>query len=384
VPPRGTPSSRLLDEDDQEDSVPGADLDLGKAAPTVIKQSSAAREGLFGVIEAAFVLALIRGAIGASTTAGRIAAIVFMGAIAVGWGLLWRAQWRHRSRLEIGDDAIAKVDHADPDHPLVIDRSSGDELYFFVGRGRYNTFPVLVSRSTGVKFSLAYYSRKPVQAACVAHGWRFTSDAEQRQRQKRYVRRRLAFAGVLSLIVVALILLSMLLNSMSASKSPSDSTGSAVTIPVLTPTTTPAPPTTQPTGHVGSTLTVSMQAPRVTTANARVTLVKLIDPAPGSDQFSTPDAGTRFVAAEFDIVAVGSVSDDANNDAAIVGSDKRTYQPDDFDSIAGCTNFNFGQVTLAAGGSSTGCVTFQVPAGVIPKAVTFGTEDATIGEWQVP
>ena len=364
--------------------MPGADLDLGKAAPTVIKQSSAAREGLFGVIEAAFLVALVRGAIGASTTPGRIAAIVFMGAFAVGWGLLWRVQWRHRSRLEIGADAIAKVDHADPDHPLVIDRSSGDELYFFIGSGRYNAFPVLVSRSTGVKLSLAYYNRKPVQAACVAHGWRFTSEAEQRQRRKRFVRRRLGFAGVLSLIVVVLVLLAMVLNSRSASKQPSDSLGSPVSIPPLTPTTTPAPPTTRPTGHVGSTLTVSMQAPGITTADARVTLVKLIDPASGSDEFSTPDAGTRFVAAQFEIAAVGSVSDDANNDAAIVGSDNKTYQPDAFDTIAGCTNFNFGQVTLAAGRSSTGCVTFEVRTGVTPKVVTFGTEYATIGQWQVP
>ena len=364
--------------------MPGADIDLGKAAPTVIKQSSAAREGLFGFIEAAFLVALVRGAIGASTTAGRIASILFMGAVALGWGLLWRVQWRHRSRLEIGSDVIAKVDHADTDHPLVIDRSSGDELYFFIGNGRYNAFPVLVSRSTGVKLSLAYYSKKQVQAACVAHGWRFTSEADQRQRRKRYVRRRLGLAGVLSLIVVVLVLVAMLLNSSSASKSPSDSIGSAVSIPPLTPTTSPAPPTTQPTGHIGSTLTVSMQASGVTTANARVTLVKLIDPAPGADEFSTPDAGTRFVGAEFEIVAVGSLSDDANNDAAIVGSDERTYQPDDFDSIAGCTNFNFGDVTLAAGGSSTGCVTFELRTGVTPKVVTFGTEDATIGQWQVP
>jgi len=364
--------------------VPGADLDLGKAAPTVIKQSSASRDGFFGLLEATFVVALVRGAMGASTTAGRIAAIVFTGAIIVGWGLLWRFQWRHRSRLEIADGAIAKVDHAVPDHPLVIDRSSGDELYFFIGNGRYNIFPVLVSRSSGAKLSLAYYSKKPVQAACVAHGWRFTSEGQQRQRRKRYVRRQLRFAGVLSLIVIVLVLLAMVLNARSASKSPSDSIGSAVSIPPLTPTTSPAPPTTQPTGHVGSTLTVSMQAPGLTTADARVTLVKLIDPAPGSDEFSTPDAGTRFVGAEFEIVAIGSVSDDANNDAAIVGSDNQTYQPDAFDSIAGCTNFNSGQVTLAAGGTSTGCVTFEVRTGVTPKVVTFGTEDATIGQWQVP
>jgi hypothetical protein len=351
---------------------------------TVIKQSSASRDGFFGLMEALFVLALVRGGMGATTTAGRIVAILFTGAIIVGWGLLWHFQRRHRSQLEIGDDTIAKVDHATPDHPLLIDRSSGDELYFVVGNGRNNIFPVLVSQSSGARLLLAYYSRKSVQAACVAHGWRFPAEAEHRQRQQRtrYVRRQLRIAGVLSLIVIALVLLAVFLNGRSASKSVS--IGPAASLPAVTPATAPAPPTTQPTGHVGSTLTVSMQAPGVTIANARVTLVKLIDPAPGADEFSTPHTGTRFVAAEFEIVAVGAVSDYANNDAAIVGSDNQTYQPDIFDSIAGCTNFHFGQVTLAAGRSTTGCVTFEVRTGVTPKAVTFGTENATIGQWQVP
>jgi hypothetical protein len=366
--------------------VPAADLDVGKAAPTVIKQSSAARDGLFGIIEVAFLVALVRGGLGASTTAGRIVAIAFMGACAVGWGLLWRVQRRHRSRLDIGHETIVKTDHANPDHPLVIDRSAGDELYFTWGGNARYRFPILVSGSTGVKLALPYYSKKPVQAACIAHGWRFMAEVEeqQRQRRKRFVRRQLKFAGVLSLIVVLLVSLAVFLNSRSSSKSPSASAGISVSIPPLTPTTTPAPPTTMPTGHVGSTLTVSMQGPGLTTSDARVTLVKMIDPASGSDEFTTPDAGTRFVAAEFQIVAVGAVSDDASLDAAIVGSDKRTYQADAFDTIAGCTDFNAGEVTLRAGASSTGCVTFEVRTGVTPAAVTFGTQFATIGQWQVP
>jgi hypothetical protein len=360
-----------------------ANPDLGKAALTVIRQSSASRDGFFGLMEAVFVLALVRGAIGASTTAGRIGAIVLTSAMIVGWGLLWSFQWRHRSRLEIGDDTIAKVDHATPDHPLLIDRSSGDELYFILGSGR-NIFPVLVSQSSGAKLFLAYYSRKSVQAACVAHGWRFPAAAEQQQRQqqKQYVRRRLRLAAVLSLVVVALVALAVFLNARSASKSAS--IGDAASVTAVTRTTAPGPPTTQPTGHVGSTLTVSMQAPGAEIAEARVTLVKLTDPAPGADEFSIPREGTRFVAAQFEIVAVGAVDAYANDDAAIVGSDNQIYQPDIFDSIAGCTNFHSGQVTLAAGRSTTGCVTFEVRTGVIPKAVTFGTKDATIGQWQVP
>ena len=45
----------------------------------------------------------------------------------------------HRSTI------IVKTDQPNPDHPLVIDRSSGDELYFTWGGNRRYRFPILVS-----------------------------------------------------------------------------------------------------------------------------------------------------------------------------------------------------------------------------------------------
>ena len=97
----------------------------------------------------------------------------------------------------------------------------------------------------------------------------------------------------------------------------------------------------------------------------RVTLDKIIDPAQGADQFTQPDNGNRFVGAVFTILAVnGSPSnEDANSDAVIVGSNGQTYTAD-FDSIAGYTNFNDGQINVAQGDKATGAVTFQVPTGV--------------------
>src|ERR671930_332946 len=38
-----------------------------------------------------------------------------------------------------------------------------------------------------------------------------------------------------------------------------------------------------------------------------VTLVKIVDPAPGADEFMKPDAGNRFVAAQFNIKNTGTV-----------------------------------------------------------------------------
>jgi len=100
-------------------------------------------------------------------------------------------------------------------------------------------------------------------------------------------------------------------------------------------------------------------------ATYRVTLVKVIDPAQGADQFTTPDSGKRFVGAVFRITALnGSPQDeDANNDAALVGSDGQAYSAD-FDAIAGYTNFDNGQIQVAQGDSEIGAVTFQVPDGV--------------------
>ena len=94
----------------------------------------------------------------------------------------------------------------------------------------------------------------------------------------------------------------------------------------------------------------------------RVTLAKVIDPAQGADEFSTPDNGKRFVGIVFKIKALkGSPQDeDANNDAAIVGSNGQTYSAD-FDDIAGYTNFDNGTIHVAQGDTETGSVTFQVP-----------------------
>jgi hypothetical protein len=97
----------------------------------------------------------------------------------------------------------------------------------------------------------------------------------------------------------------------------------------------------------------------------RVTLVKVIDPAKGADQFNAPDSGKRFVGLIFRVKALAGSpqNEDANNDAVVVGGNGRTY-PADFDGIAGYTNFNTGTIHVAQGETVTGSVTFQVPNGV--------------------
>ena len=134
--------------------------------------------------------------------------------------------------------------------------------------------------------------------------------------------------------------------------------------------------------HVGDTLALSDGNGN----KMNVTLVKIIDPAQGADQYTTPDTRKRFVGIELQLAGTkGTLSGDVNTEVSAVGSNNQTYTPD-FDSIAGCTNFNDGAYTLTAGQSSTGCVTLQVPTGVTIVQVNdnpavFGGSQ---GEWKVP
>jgi hypothetical protein len=118
-----------------------------------------------------------------------------------------------------------------------------------------------------------------------------------------------------------------------------------------------------------------------------VTLDREIDPAQGADQFTTPQSGSRFVGAVFNIKGIsGTFSDDANNNATIIGSNGQTYTAD-FDSIAGYTAFNNGEFSVSAGESSVGAVTFQIPLAVKISKVEWSANGGFGGapaEWLIP
>jgi hypothetical protein len=107
----------------------------------------------------------------------------------------------------------------------------------------------------------------------------------------------------------------------------------------------------------------------------QVTLVKVVDPAQGGP-FTSPDGGMRFVAAVFRITGVrGSPKeDDAYNDAALVGSNGKTYTWD-VTELAGYGDFNDGLIQVAQGGTTTGAVSFQVPDGVQVRDVQWSSNN---------
>ncbi len=118
-----------------------------------------------------------------------------------------------------------------------------------------------------------------------------------------------------------------------------------------------------------------------------VTLLKITDPAQGSNQYMTADVGERFVAASVKIMnnETSSYQDDANNNITLIGSDNQSYTAY-ISEVSGCTNFRNGHYTLAAGESATGCVVFQVPNTVKTVKIQFQTGSGTsgdTGEWTV-
>lgn len=136
----------------------------------VVRQSGAARNGLFAFVQVALAVALLRGITGADTSGGRVAVAVFMGGFSVAWALGWRQASRQRSWLEISASAIVLRTHAGA-APEALRRADGAELQLVL-RGSYRyRHPALVRMADGATLRLPWYGRKQVADAVTAHGW---------------------------------------------------------------------------------------------------------------------------------------------------------------------------------------------------------------------
>ena len=136
-------------------------------------------------------------------------------------------------------------------------------------------------------------------------------------------------------------------------------------------------------GQLGSTLAVSDSSG----TQLDVTLQKVIDPADGANQYSKPGSGKHFVGVKLHVQnkAATTYQNNANNETTIILSDGKTLHAD-YNPIAGCGNFDNGQVKLTSGAASTGCVTFQVPKSEKVTQVSYGNTvfPGTTAEWSIP
>jgi hypothetical protein len=118
-----------------------------------------------------------------------------------------------------------------------------------------------------------------------------------------------------------------------------------------------------------------------------VTLEQVIDPADGGSTYSQPPQGKHFVGVKLHLQnkAATTYQNNANNETMIVLTDGKTVDAG-YDPLAGCGNFDNGQVKLKTGAATTGCVTFPVPKGDKVAEVRYGNTvyPGVTAQWHLP
>jgi hypothetical protein len=152
----------------------------GYGQSPVILRSSTAGTWVFGVLAAVFAFALVRGYLGASTTAGRIGTVIFMGVACAlcAWAAVFLLT--HRSTLEISADTItyAKYQNARSRatglRQLVLYRTDGDVLRVVqAGRQGRQQLTGFTIEGSGTTLPLNTFGSRRVRKACLARGWQF-------------------------------------------------------------------------------------------------------------------------------------------------------------------------------------------------------------------
>jgi hypothetical protein len=119
-----------------------------------------------------------------------------------------------------------------------------------------------------------------------------------------------------------------------------------------------------------------------------VTLTRIVDPV--TNQYATPDTGSRFLAIELKITNNSKAHFDSvpSTDMIVTGSDKKGYQHQvtATGSTIGCSDFSsttYSAVSLDPGQSDTGCMLYQVPNSVTISDVTYtsSTLNGDFGDW---
>jgi len=134
--------------------------------------------------------------------------------------------------------------------------------------------------------------------------------------------------------------------------------------------------------HVGDTLDLQSQSGK----HFSMTLTQIVDRAHGTNGATAP-SGKRFVAVKFKVTNTSnqSVSAQGNTDATVVGSNSKTFLPDQqtLKECAGDTT----QFHLAPGNSTNTCIAFVMRKSVNVAVVQFypaaGSAKA-YGQWLVP
>lgn len=118
-----------------------------------------------------------------------------------------------------------------------------------------------------------------------------------------------------------------------------------------------------------------------------VTIKKWADPATPADEFTTPEAGKRWVAAQFLLTNTGkkTYADAPSNGAQALDGDGQRFDTTFGDVTAGPSMTTDAKVP--PGGKALGWIVFEVPKGVKVSDVQFamdsGMSDES-GQWKIP
>ncbi|MFF9277366.1 DUF4352 domain-containing protein [Streptomyces griseosporeus] len=117
-----------------------------------------------------------------------------------------------------------------------------------------------------------------------------------------------------------------------------------------------------------------------------VTLVKVVDPARAADEYSSPEAGKKFVAAQFRLRNTGTrvYSDSPSNGARVIDAQGQQFSSSVEDTQAG-PSFP-GSITLTPGDSALGYITFEIPLSSTAVKVQFAMDSGfsgNTGQWNV-
>lgn len=165
--------------------------------------------------------------------------------------------------------------------------------------------------------------------------------------------------------------------SSTAPPAASGTPSAASTIPGVSPS-----PAGILTGPPGSAFTAVTMYQGGVPSEYSVTLTR-VDEHAHLDQYSQlVKHGDHLAAAEFTVAGMtGQASDDANNDAGVIGSDGQVYDPATAGVTEG-TNFSGGVFSVSPGVTVKGWVSFELPEGVTVASIQWLT-GRTTATWTV-
>jgi Domain of unknown function (DUF4352) len=170
--------------------------------------------------------------------------------------------------------------------------------------------------------------------------------------------------------------------SAPVSEEPTESTPTtepATTASATTEPQTTVPPTTEASGpaEVGSTITLEGTDSRIA-----VTVTAVADPAPPVEFFE-PEQRSRYVAVQLRLLNVGDTTfqDSPSNGAQLIDADNQQHAAT-FETTA--VGPDLGSVTIAAGDTRSGWLTFPLPESIVPERFTLALDSGfaeQTGEW---